>query len=64
MAEGAGGPEIRQLHPWQESEATTAYWVRQLSEPSELIFDPLLVSGLGSRFPLLFYFSVGGAHGL
>lgn len=43
--EGHGGPETRPLHPWQQALEPVRHWVRQVSEPGELILDPFLGSG-------------------
>ncbi len=45
VAEGRGGPEARPLHKWQQAVEPCRHWVRQVSEPGELIFDPFLGSG-------------------
>jgi hypothetical protein len=45
FAEGRGGPDERPLHPWQQAEAPVRHWIRQVSEPGELIIDPFLGSG-------------------
>ncbi|MGA2530725.1 MAG: DNA methyltransferase [Acidimicrobiales bacterium] len=45
FAEGRGGPEERPLHPWQQALEPVRHWVRQVSEPGELILDPFLGSG-------------------
>jgi hypothetical protein len=45
FAEGRGGPEERPLHPWQQALEPVRHWVRQVSEPGELIVDPFLGSG-------------------
>ena len=45
FAEGRGGPEERPLHPWQQALAPVRHWIRQVSEPGELIVDPFLGSG-------------------
>ena len=42
FAEGRGGPEERPLHPWQQALEPVRHWVRQVSEPGELIVDPFL----------------------
>jgi hypothetical protein len=44
-AEGRGGPEERPLHPWQQALEPVRHWVRQVSQPGELIVDPFLGSG-------------------
>jgi site-specific DNA-methyltransferase (adenine-specific) len=45
FAEGRGGPEERPLHPWQQALEPVRHWVRQVSEPGELVCDPFLGSG-------------------
>ena len=45
FAEGRGGPEERPLHPWQQALEPVRHWVRQVSEPGELIVDPFIGSG-------------------
>ncbi len=45
FAEGRGGPDERPLHPWQQALEPIRHWVRQVSEPGELIVDPFLGSG-------------------
>ncbi len=45
FAEGRGGPDERPLHPWQQALEPVRHWVRQVSEPGELIVDPFLGSG-------------------
>jgi len=45
FAEGRGGPEERPLHPWQQALEPVRHWVRQVSEPGELIVDPFFGSG-------------------
>jgi hypothetical protein len=45
FAEGSGGPEERPLHPWQQALEPVRHWVRQVSEPGELIVDPFIGSG-------------------
>ena len=45
FAEGRGGPEERPLHPWQQALEPVRYWIRQVSEPGELIVDPFIGSG-------------------
>ena len=45
FAEGRGGPDERPLHPWQQAFEPVRHWVRQVSEPGELIVDPFLGSG-------------------
>jgi DNA modification methylase len=45
FAEGRGGPEERPLHPWQQALEPVRHWVRQVSEPGELVVDPFLGSG-------------------
>jgi DNA modification methylase len=45
FAEGRGGPEERPLHPRQQALEPVRHWVRQVSEPGELIVDPFLGSG-------------------
>ena len=45
FAEGRGGPDERPLHPWQQAVEPVRHWIRQVSEPGELIIDPFL--GLG-----------------
>lgn len=44
-AEGAGGPQERPLHPWQQALEPVRHWVRQVSRPGELVCDPFLGSG-------------------
>jgi site-specific DNA-methyltransferase (adenine-specific) len=44
-AEGRGGPEERPLHPWQQALEPVRHWIRQVSEPGELIIDPFCGSG-------------------
>jgi site-specific DNA-methyltransferase (adenine-specific) len=44
-AEGQGGTETRQLHPWQQAVEPAAHWVRSVSEPGETVFDPFVGSG-------------------
>ncbi len=44
-AEGRGGPDERPLHPWQQDLGPVRHWVRQVSEPGDLIVDPFLGSG-------------------
>lgn len=44
-AEGGGGPQERPLHPWQQALEPVRHWIRQVSEPGELICDPFLGSG-------------------
>lgn len=44
-AEGRGGPSERPLHPWQQALEPVRHWVRQVSEPGELVVDPFLGSG-------------------
>jgi site-specific DNA-methyltransferase (adenine-specific) len=45
FAKGRGGPEERPLHPWQQALEPVRHWIRQVSEPGELIVDPFLGSG-------------------
>ena len=45
FAEGRGGPDERPLHPWQQALEPVRHWIRQVSEPGELIVDPFLGSG-------------------
>jgi site-specific DNA-methyltransferase (adenine-specific) len=45
FAEGRGGPEERPLHPWQQALEPVRHWIRQVSEPGELVVDPFLGSG-------------------
>ena len=45
FAEGRGGPEERPLHPWQQALEPVRHWVRQVSEPGELLCDPFFGSG-------------------
>ncbi|MGA3354795.1 MAG: DNA methyltransferase [Acidimicrobiales bacterium] len=45
FAEGRGGPEERPLHPWQQALEPVRHWVRQVTEPGELIVDPFIGSG-------------------
>jgi hypothetical protein len=45
FAEGRGGSQERPLHPWQQALEPVRHWIRQVSEPSELIVDPFLGSG-------------------
>jgi site-specific DNA-methyltransferase (adenine-specific) len=45
LAEGRGGPDERPLHPWQQALEPVRHWIRQVSEPGELIVDPFLGSG-------------------
>ena len=45
FAEGHGGPEERPLHPWQQALEPVRHWVRQVSQPGELIVDPFIGSG-------------------
>ena len=45
FAEGRGGPDERPLHPWQQAVEPVRHWIRQVSEPDELIVDPFLGSG-------------------
>jgi site-specific DNA-methyltransferase (adenine-specific) len=45
FAEGQGGPETRPLHKWQQAVDPLRHWVRALSEPSEVVFDPFIGSG-------------------
>jgi site-specific DNA-methyltransferase (adenine-specific) len=45
FAEGRGGPQERPLHPWQQALEPVRHWVRQVSEPGELIVDPFIGSG-------------------
>ena len=42
---GRGGPEERPLHPWQQALDPVRHWVRQVSEPGELVVDPFIGSG-------------------
>jgi site-specific DNA-methyltransferase (adenine-specific) len=44
-AEGAGGPQERPLHPWQQALEPVRHWARQVSRPGELVCDPFLGSG-------------------
>ena len=44
-AEGRGGPQERPLHPWQQALEPVWHWIRQVSEPGELVVDPFLGSG-------------------
>ena len=43
--EGHGGPDERPLHPWQQALEPVRHWVRQVSEPGELVCDPFIGSG-------------------
>jgi hypothetical protein len=45
FAEGRGGPEERPLHPWQQALEPVRHWIRQVSQPGELIVDPFIGSG-------------------
>jgi ParB-like chromosome segregation protein Spo0J len=45
FAEGHGGPEERPLHPWQQALEPVRHWVRQVSQPGDLIVDPFIGSG-------------------
>ena len=45
FAEGRGGPQERPLHPWQQALEPVRHWIRQASEPGELIVDPFFGSG-------------------
>jgi site-specific DNA-methyltransferase (adenine-specific) len=45
FAEGRGGPQERPLHPWQQALEPVRHWIRQVSEPGELVVDPFLGSG-------------------
>jgi DNA modification methylase len=45
FAEGRGGPEERPLHPWQQALEPVRHWIRQVSEPGELVVDPFVGSG-------------------
>ena len=45
FAEGRGGPEERPLHAWQQALEPVRHWIRQVSQPGELIADPFLGSG-------------------
>lgn len=44
-ADGRGGPEERPLHPWQQALGPVRHWVRQVSQPGELVCDPFVGSG-------------------
>lgn len=44
-AGGECGPGGRTLHPWQQALDPFRHWVRQVSEPGEVIADPFLGSG-------------------
>jgi ParB-like chromosome segregation protein Spo0J len=45
FAEGRGGAETRQLHRWQQAVEPVRHWVRAVSEPGEVVFDPTCGSG-------------------
>ncbi|MHB1510121.1 MAG: DNA methyltransferase [Acidimicrobiales bacterium] len=45
IAEGRGRPTERPLHPWQQALEPVRHWVRQVSQPGELVVDPMLGSG-------------------
>jgi hypothetical protein len=45
FAEGQGGPDTRPLHKWQQAIEPVSHWVRAVSEPGEVVFDPFLGSG-------------------
>jgi hypothetical protein len=45
FAGGRGGPEERPLHPWQQALEPVRHWIRQVSQPGELIVDPFIGSG-------------------
>jgi hypothetical protein len=45
FAEGHGGPDTRPLHKWQQAIEPVQHWVRQVSEPGEVVFDPCCGSG-------------------
>ena len=45
VAEGRGGPEARPLHPWQQALDPVCHWVKMVSEPDEVVFDPCCGSG-------------------
>jgi hypothetical protein len=45
FAEGQGGPDTRPLHKWQQAVEPVQHWVRQVSEPGEVVFDPCCGSG-------------------
>jgi site-specific DNA-methyltransferase (adenine-specific) len=45
FAEGHGGPESRPDHKWQQAVGPVQHWVRQVSEPGEVVFDPCCGSG-------------------
>ena len=45
FAEGHGGPESRPDHKWQQAVEPVQHWVRQVSEPGEVVFDPCCGSG-------------------
>ncbi|MDA8310765.1 MAG: DNA methyltransferase [Actinomycetota bacterium] len=45
VAEGRGGPETRPLHPWQQALEPVVHWVKMVSEPGEVVFDPCCGSG-------------------
>ena len=45
FAEGRGGPEERPDHKWQQAVEPVRHWIRQVSEPGEVVFDPTCGSG-------------------
>jgi ParB-like chromosome segregation protein Spo0J len=45
FAGGQGGPDTRPLHKWQQAIEPVSHWVRAVSEPGEVVFDPFLGSG-------------------
>jgi site-specific DNA-methyltransferase (adenine-specific) len=45
FAEGQGGPGTRPLHKWQQAVEPVQHWIRQVSEPGEVVFDPCCGSG-------------------
>ena len=45
VAEGRGGPETRPLHPWQQALEPVVHWVKMVSDPGEVVFDPCCGSG-------------------
>ncbi len=45
FAEGQGGPDTRPLHKWQQAVEPVQHWIRQVSEPGEVVFDPTCGSG-------------------
>ena len=45
FAEGRGGPETRPLHPWQQALEPVVHWVKMVSDPGEVVFDPCCGSG-------------------